>query len=78
MSAPTAAQIAADPDDYCTIDTCPLSLANFTYVPSLGGNVTYLAIFAAILIPQVYLGIRHKTWVSIDRERLEVKRTANN
>lgn len=51
-----------DPSDYCKLGTCPLELANFTYVPSLGGNVAYLAIFAALLIPNVYLGIRYKTW----------------
>ncbi|EGP90159.1 unnamed protein product [Zymoseptoria tritici ST99CH_3D7] len=56
------ANATADPSDYCTIDTCPLTLANFTYIPSLAGNVTYLAIFAAILIPHLYLGIRYKTW----------------
>lgn len=61
----SAAQIAADPDDYCTIATCPLTLANFTYIPSLAGNVTYLAIFALLLIPQLFLGIRHKTWVRL-------------
>lgn len=61
----SASQIAEDPGRYCTIDTCPLSLANFTYIPSLGGNVTYLVIFAILLIPQIYLGVRYKTWVCI-------------
>ena len=50
------------PSDYCTIDTCPLSLANFTYIPMLGGNVAYLAIFAVLLVPNLYIGIKHKTW----------------
>ncbi|KAF2088721.1 RTA1-domain-containing protein [Saccharata proteae CBS 121410] len=54
----------ADPSDYCTLDnpTCNLSEANFDYIPSLAGNVTYLAFFAAILLVQLVLGIRYKTW----------------
>jgi hypothetical protein len=54
-----------DPSEYCTIDTCSLELANFTYIPNLGGNVAYLALFSLLLIPQVYLGIRYKTWVCL-------------
>ena len=50
------------PSDYCTLGTCPLSLANFTYIPTLGGNLTYLTIFAVLIIPNLYLGIRYKTW----------------
>lgn len=51
-----------DPSDYCTLGTCPLSEANFTYVPTLPGNLVYLAIFAVFIIPQLVLGIRYKTW----------------
>lgn len=65
------ANVTADPSDYCTIATCPLTLANFTYIPSLAGNVTYLAIFAAMLVPHLYLGIRYKTWVSPNPTMLE-------
>lgn len=53
---------STDPGDYCTLDTCPLSLANFTYVPTLAGNATYLAIFALLLPIQVFLGVRYRTW----------------
>ncbi|KAF2813054.1 putative RTA1 domain protein [Mytilinidion resinicola] len=48
--------------DLCTLDTCPMYLANFTYVPSLAGNVLYAVIFGIILIAQIYLGIRKRTW----------------
>ncbi|KAH7012357.1 putative RTA1 domain protein [Macrophomina phaseolina] len=53
---------ARDPSDYCTLDTCPLSEANFTYVPTLAGNATYLAFFALLLPIQLFLGIRYRTW----------------
>ncbi|KAF7593756.1 hypothetical protein BBP40_010932 [Aspergillus hancockii] len=46
----------------CTLGTCPLALANVRYVPSLGGNATYLALFMILLASQCYLGIKHKTW----------------
>ncbi|SMQ50064.1 unnamed protein product [Zymoseptoria tritici ST99CH_3D7] len=50
------------PFDDCKIGTCPMSEANFTYIPDLAGNVAYLTIFAVILVPQLYFGIRYKTW----------------
>lgn len=50
------------PSDYCTIDTCQLTLANLTYIPMLAGNVAYLAIVAALIIPNLHLGIRYNTW----------------
>ncbi|KAK0653654.1 Sphingoid long-chain base transporter RSB1 [Lasiodiplodia hormozganensis] len=51
-----------DPGDYCTLDLCPLDFANFTYVPTLAGNLTYLAIFGVLLIAQCILALRYKTW----------------
>ncbi|KAF9641294.1 hypothetical protein BFW01_g654 [Lasiodiplodia theobromae] len=51
-----------DYGDYCTLDLCPIELANFTYVPTLAGNATYLAIFAALLPFQLFFGIRYRTW----------------
>ncbi|PYI11623.1 RTA1-domain-containing protein [Aspergillus sclerotiicarbonarius CBS 121057] len=53
---------STDPSDYCTLDICPLSEAYVYYVPSLAGNAFYLAVFAALLIAQVGLGIRYRTW----------------
>ncbi|KAI9678491.1 MAG: hypothetical protein M1829_002089 [Trizodia sp. TS-e1964] len=46
----------------CTLDTCPLELANLRYVPSLGGNVIFIVIFALALILHLALGIRYRTW----------------
>lgn len=51
-----------NPSEYCTLGTCPLSEANFTYVPNLAGNLIYIALFRAMLLSQVVLGIRWKTW----------------
>lgn len=53
---------STNPSDYCTLGTCPLSEANFTYVPTLAGNVLYLALFAVMLPAQVVMGMRWKTW----------------
>jgi hypothetical protein len=46
----------------CTIDTCDLSMASFDYIPSLGGNALFAAIFGILIVGQLFLGIRHKTW----------------
>jgi hypothetical protein len=46
----------------CTLQTCPLACAQVTYVPSLGGNVTYLVIIAFLAIAHLILGIKYKTW----------------
>lgn len=54
--------IYAIPDEQCTLSTCTLDQAHFSYLPNLAGNALYLAIFSFLILPQVYLGIRHKTW----------------
>lgn len=46
----------------CTLDTCPIMWASVQYVPSFAGNATYLSIFAILLVPQLSLGIRYRTW----------------
>ncbi|CAI7661537.1 uncharacterized protein N7487_010811 [Penicillium crustosum] len=53
---------STDPSDYCTLAICPLSEAHVEYVPSLAGNAFYLAVFAVLLVAQVVLGIRYRTW----------------
>lgn len=47
---------------YCTLETCDLTLASFLYVPTLPGNALYAAIFGVLIIGQLFLGIKHKTW----------------
>lgn len=46
----------------CTISTCPASFRQIKYTPSLAGNAFYLAIFCLILLTQIFLGVRYKTW----------------
>ncbi|KAL8798928.1 MAG: hypothetical protein Q9182_006275 [Xanthomendoza sp. 2 TL-2023] len=46
----------------CTIQTCPKELQQIDYVPSLGGNAFFLALFALILILQLAFGYRWRTW----------------
>ncbi|KAL8719546.1 MAG: hypothetical protein Q9181_008053 [Wetmoreana brouardii] len=48
--------------DLCTLQTCPISIAQVHYVPSLAGNVLYLAIFSICLILQLIFGFRWRTW----------------
>ena len=50
------------PPELCTLSTCDLTEAHFTYVPTLAGNSLYLAIFAVVLILQIGLGVFYKTW----------------
>ncbi|KAK4150497.1 sphingoid long-chain base transporter RSB1 [Chaetomidium leptoderma] len=51
----------------CTSCTCPLQidgyfLGSMSYFPSLAGNAVFAAVFGLCLIPQLYFGIRYKTW----------------
>ena len=46
----------------CTLETCDLSLATFNYIPSLPGNAFYMTIFIILLISQLAIGIKFKTW----------------
>jgi hypothetical protein len=51
----------------CTTCTCPLSIDGhligfMSYFPSLAGNALFAALFGLCLLPQIYLGIRYKTW----------------
>ncbi|KAE9377444.1 putative RTA1 domain protein [Stipitochalara longipes BDJ] len=49
----------------CTLATCPIQWAFVEYIPSLGGNATYLAILTLLFITQLYLGILYRTWGSL-------------
>ena len=51
----------------CTTCTCPLVLDGnllgyMSYFPSLAGNAFFAALFGLCLLPQIFLGIRYKTW----------------
>lgn len=46
----------------CTVETCSLSCAQVKYLPTLAGNVVYAAAFGLLLIAQLRLGIKYKTW----------------
>ena len=48
--------------DFCTLSTCPLSLANQDYVPTLAGNALYAAIFGILLLIQLFFSLRYRTW----------------
>ena len=60
--ASTTTTTTLNPSDYCTITTCPLTYANFIYIPMLSGNVAYLSIFALLVISNLYFGIKYRTW----------------
>lgn len=46
----------------CKVETCPLSLAQYTYIPNLAGNILYSGLFAIFLVFQLFFGIRYRTW----------------
>lgn len=46
----------------CTFATCPKSFQQIDYIPTLAGNVLYLALFGLILLAQIFFGIRYRTW----------------
>lgn len=46
----------------CTLATCDLTLSQFSYRPSLGGNAIFAAIFGIYILTNIFLGIRHKIW----------------
>lgn len=48
--------------ELCTMETCDLTLASFLYRPTLGGNAIFAALFAILFVPQLFFGIKHKTW----------------
>lgn len=52
----------AIPDELCTLATCTLEQAHFRYIPTLAGNALLLGIFAFLIVPQVALGVKYKTW----------------
>lgn len=55
-------EILIQPHTSCTLDTCPLSQAEVLYDPNLGGNAFYIAIFALLLLFQIFLGVHYRTW----------------
>lgn len=48
--------------DYCTVGVCPLEWATMQYRPTIPGNAAYGGILAALLVVQLFYGIRHKIW----------------
>jgi hypothetical protein len=54
--------ILSNHDALCNITLCDLTLAHFDYIPNLGGNALYAAIFGIYLLTNIFFGIRYKTW----------------
>lgn len=47
----------------CTLETCSVEeYGQIQYIPTLAGNAIYAGIFGVILLLQLVLGIRYKTW----------------
>jgi hypothetical protein len=62
---PTPTQVSAPAPTItapCTPETCPIDWALIRYFPNLAGNTLYLALFALMLLAQVYQGLRFRTW----------------
>ncbi len=50
------------PTEWCTLEVCPILYAYVRYQPSLSGNGIFMGLFAVLLVAQVWMGIKHKTW----------------
>lgn len=46
----------------CTLALCPIESAFVSYDPSLTGNIFYAALFGILLVAQLGLGFRYRTW----------------
>lgn len=49
-------------ENTCTFETCSLDKAFLGYAPNLGGNAFFVGLFGLILLLQIGLGIRYRTW----------------
>ena len=56
-----APSLVANPDD-CTLQTCPLSMSHFDYVPTLPGNALFAGILGLCLVAQIVFCIRYRIW----------------
>ncbi|KXT02567.1 hypothetical protein AC578_10691 [Pseudocercospora eumusae] len=50
------------PKSNCTLDTCCLAQSYFLYRPTHPGNSFFAAFFAVLIIPQIWLCVKYKTW----------------
>lgn len=46
----------------CTLQTCCLNQGTVDYIPTLGGNIAYAAIFVLLLALQLGLCLWYQTW----------------
>ena len=58
---PTNQTLLEDPS-LCTLDTCPLSMASFEYIPKLWAQILFMALFGLAFVVHLFLGIRYKTY----------------
>jgi hypothetical protein len=56
-------EIMPEPEIACTYATCSVKEdGEIEYIPTLFGNTAYAGIFVLIIIFQIFLGIKYKTW----------------
>jgi len=47
----------------CTIATCSMEEYGwYSYIPNMGANIAFLAIFAIFAVVQLYLAIKYRVW----------------
>lgn len=54
--------LCVNSDLLCSLSLCDLTLAHFTYLPSVGGNTFFASLFGLCIIAQIGLGAKYKTW----------------
>ncbi|KAK1752590.1 RTA1 like protein-domain-containing protein [Echria macrotheca] len=50
------------PYSECTLELCPIEIAQVPYIPNLDGNAFFLALFGAALLVNLILGVWRRTW----------------
>jgi hypothetical protein len=46
----------------CTLNDCTFSAGFVDFIPSIPGNAFFLSIFGLLIIPQLYFGVKHRTF----------------
>lgn len=50
------------PNATCRLGTCPVEASVYGYQPSLAANTTFLVLFFVVMVIQIILGVRYRTW----------------
>jgi hypothetical protein len=58
----TSFSLSVDTTLQCALNDCTFSAGFVDFVPTIGGNAFFLSIFGLLIIPQLYFGVKHRTF----------------